>query len=123
MLVQNISLIITAIIVSFIYSWALTLVSSSGLLFILAIYGILTPFSIRMWKDVEESDGKASSLANEILSSVRVVAACGAEAKLTKRYAAWVKESKDRGIKMSPLIGAQFAPGMSTHRPALESVH
>jgi ABC-type multidrug transport system fused ATPase/permease subunit len=112
MLLQNISLIVTAFVVSFIYSWALTLVSSSGLLLIVLIYAVIMPFSIRMWKEIEEADGKASSLANEILGSVRVVAACGAEDKLSQRYTGWVEHTKKLGLRMSPVTGVLFAPGM-----------
>lgn len=65
-----------------------------------------------MWKDIEDADGKASSLANEILGSVRVVAACGAEDKMSRRYTTWVEHTRKLGLKMSPITGVQFAPGM-----------
>ncbi|KAH6842615.1 P-loop containing nucleoside triphosphate hydrolase protein [Chaetomium sp. MPI-CAGE-AT-0009] len=52
----------------------------------------------------------ASTTANEIFSSVRMVAACGAEEKMAGRYAKWVDESRRRGLKMSPIIALQQAP-------------
>ncbi|KAK3375917.1 P-loop containing nucleoside triphosphate hydrolase protein [Lasiosphaeria ovina] len=52
----------------------------------------------------------ASTTANELFSSIRMIAACGAEEKMAKRYSGWVDESRRRGLKMSPLIAAQQAP-------------
>ncbi|KAK4153850.1 P-loop containing nucleoside triphosphate hydrolase protein [Chaetomidium leptoderma] len=53
----------------------------------------------------------ASTVANEIFSSIRMVAACGADEKMARRYATWVDESRRRGLKMSPMIAMQQAPG------------
>ncbi|AEO64474.1 uncharacterized protein THITE_2040380 [Thermothielavioides terrestris NRRL 8126] len=52
----------------------------------------------------------ASTTANEIFSSVRIIAACGADERMARRYATWVDESRRRGLKMSPLIALQQAP-------------
>ncbi|KAK3401641.1 P-loop containing nucleoside triphosphate hydrolase protein [Sordaria brevicollis] len=52
----------------------------------------------------------ASTVANEVLSSMRMVAACGAQGKMAKRYIKWVDESRHRGLKMSPIIALQQAP-------------
>ncbi|KAH8902161.1 P-loop containing nucleoside triphosphate hydrolase protein [Coniochaeta sp. PMI_546] len=52
----------------------------------------------------------ASTTANEIFGSVRMVAACGAESKMAKKYAGWVDESRRRGLKMSPIVALQQAP-------------
>ncbi|KAL2198138.1 P-loop containing nucleoside triphosphate hydrolase protein [Corynascus similis CBS 632.67] len=52
----------------------------------------------------------ASTTANEIFSSIRMVAACGAAEKMAGRYAKWVDESRRRGLKMSPIIAIQQAP-------------
>ncbi|KAK3904233.1 P-loop containing nucleoside triphosphate hydrolase protein [Staphylotrichum tortipilum] len=54
----------------------------------------------------------ASTTANEIFSSIRMVAACGADEKMAQRYATWVDESRRRGLKMSLIIAMQQAPGM-----------
>ncbi|KAK3349501.1 P-loop containing nucleoside triphosphate hydrolase protein [Lasiosphaeria hispida] len=53
----------------------------------------------------------ASTAANEIFSSIRMISACGAEEKMAKRYGKWVDESRRRGLKMSPLVALQQAPG------------
>ncbi|KAK0743062.1 P-loop containing nucleoside triphosphate hydrolase protein [Schizothecium vesticola] len=52
----------------------------------------------------------ASTAANEIFGSVRMVTACGAEHKIAKRYEKWVDESRRRGLKMAPFVAMQQAP-------------
>ena len=107
---QFTSLMITAIIVAFTYSWALTLVTSSLLLFIGLVYGITIPIVVRWTKEVEHADEKASSIAGEVLGSIRMIVACGAEGRIAVKYSGWIQESLKRGLKLSPLIGVQFAP-------------
>jgi len=87
-------------------------VTSSGLLLILALYFYTIPYVVKGMKEVEHADRISSSIASEVFSSIRMVAACGAEGKMTKKYAGWVEESKRRGLLMSPLVAIQQAPGM-----------
>ncbi|APA05673.1 hypothetical protein sscle_01g004430 [Sclerotinia sclerotiorum 1980 UF-70] len=108
--IQSMSLIFTALIVAFYYNWLLTLVTSSGLIFIISFYLYTIPRLVKMLKQVEEADQVSSSIASEVFSSIRMVVACEAEGKMAKRYAAWVKESRRRGLLMSPLVAVQQAP-------------
>ena len=110
-LLQSISLVSTALIIAFNYSWLLTLVTSSGLLFIVISYCITVPFLVKMFKEVEHADRMSSSIASQVFTSIRMVTACGAESKMAKKYATWVEESRRRGILMSPLMAMQHAPG------------
>jgi ABC-type bacteriocin/lantibiotic exporter with double-glycine peptidase domain len=112
MLLQSISLVITALITAFRYNWLLTLVTSSGLLFIIVFYSITIPFLVKMMKEVEHADRMSSSIASEVFGSIRMVAACEAEGKMAKRYESWVQESRRRGLLMSPLVAIQQSPGM-----------
>jgi ATP-binding cassette, subfamily B (MDR/TAP), member 1 len=107
---QFTSLMIAAVIVAFTYSWSLTLVTSSLLVFIGIVYGITIPIVVRRTKEVEHADEKASSIAGEVLGSIRMIVACGAEGRIATKYSGWIKESQRRGLKLSPLIGVQFAP-------------
>ena len=109
-LIQSQSLLIAAIVIAFKYSWALTLVSSSVLVFIAIVYGTIIPITVRMTKDVMFADEKAASIAGEVLGSIRMIVACGAEGRIAKRYSGWVEESRRRGLLISPFMGAQFAP-------------
>ena len=110
LMVQSIALVIAAYAIAFKYSWQLTLVSSSCMLFILLVYGVLVPFFIKMQHSVDHADEKASAVASEVFSSIRTVLSLNAEDQLTERYAGWVAESKKRGLKMSPLVSAHFSP-------------
>jgi ATP-binding cassette subfamily B (MDR/TAP) protein 1 len=104
------ALLISSYIIAFIYSWKLTLVTSSMLLFVLLIYGIEIPFMIKLMKSKEHADGKATSIASETFSSIRMVAACGAEERVAARFSGWVEEARKRGLKISPVLGFQFSP-------------
>ena len=115
MFLQSVSLITSALIVAFYYNWLLTLVTSTGLIFIVVFYSFTIPRLVRMLKQVEEADQVSSSIASEAFTSIRMIAACEAEEKMAKRYAAWVKESRRRGLLMSPLVAIQQAPGISIH--------
>jgi ATP-binding cassette subfamily B (MDR/TAP) protein 1 len=111
MFLQSISLVITALIVSFHYSWSLTLVTSCGLLFIVLFYYFTIPRLVNMMKDVEHADRMSSSIASEVFTSIRMVAACEAEGKMARKYSSWVEESRRRGLLMSPLVAIQQSPG------------
>jgi ATP-binding cassette subfamily B (MDR/TAP) protein 1 len=109
-IVQCTALIITAVAISFTKNALLTVVTSSIILFLALVYGIIVPILIKMAKEQEHADEKAASIAGEVLGSIRMVVACGAEARVAKKYAGWVEESKKRGMKMGPFFGLQFAP-------------
>ena len=118
---QFTSLLITAIVIAFSNSWSLTLVTSSALLFIVVAYGIIVPLVLKMMKEVEHADGKASAIASEAFGSIRMVAACGAEERIAKRFSGWIEESRRRGLRLSPVIGLQFSPGILANRNGKES--
>ncbi len=80
------------------------------MLFVLVIFGIIVPISIKHQKSVDHANEKASAIASEVFSSIRMVVACGAEERVAATYSKWIEESRRRGLKMSPVIGAQFAP-------------
>lgn len=110
-LFQSLSTVISAFIIALCYSWSLTLITSSGLVLIGIVYAITTPFLVKLMNEVQHADIQASTAANEIFGSIRMIVACGAETKIAKRYAKWVDESRRRGLKMSPLVASQHAPG------------
>ena len=109
-LIQSLALVVSAYAVGFRYSWALTLVSSSSMLFILIANGIIFPSLARCQRGVDRSDEEASSLAHEVFASIRTVFALSAQEQLVKRYQDWVEESRRKSLNMSRLCGIQFAP-------------
>jgi ATP-binding cassette subfamily B (MDR/TAP) protein 1 len=110
-LLQSISLVVTALLIAFHYSWVLTIVTSISLVFIVVFYSYTIPSLVMMMKEVEHADRMSSSVASEVFGSIRMVAACQAEDKMNERYSGWVKESRRRGLLMSPLVAIQQAPG------------
>lgn len=110
LLVQSVALVVGAYVVAFKYSWQLTLVSSSCMLFILLVYGFLVPVFIKLQHSVDHADEKASAVASDVFGSIRTVLSLGAENQLTQKYAGWVTESRRRGLKMSPLVAFHFSP-------------
>jgi ATP-binding cassette subfamily B (MDR/TAP) protein 1 len=113
-ILQFTATLVTAIVIAFKYSWSLTLVTSSVILFIAIVYGTTTPIIIKMRREVEHADEKASSIVGEVLGSIRMIVACGAEGRSAVKYSGWIEESRRRGFRMAPLIGLQFAPRKST---------
>ncbi|KAH8815279.1 P-loop containing nucleoside triphosphate hydrolase protein [Xylogone sp. PMI_703] len=107
---QWIAMLVAAIIIAFKYSWSLTLVTSSVILFVFIVYGAVVPLILKATKQVEHADAKASSIAGEVFASIRIIAACGAEERVARKYSGWVEESRRRGLKMSLLSGIQYAP-------------
>ncbi|KAK4225117.1 hypothetical protein QBC38DRAFT_531307 [Podospora fimiseda] len=107
---QSLSTVISALVIAMCYSWSLTLITASGLVLITIVYAATTPFLVKLLNEVQHADIQASTTANEMFSSIRMVAACGAEEKMAKRYAGWVDESRRRGLKMAPLMAVQQAP-------------
>lgn len=107
---QSIAMVISAYVVAFIYSWQLTLVTSSVLIFIAILYGGLLPLVVKAQKSKDHADSQASAISSEVFSSIRMVAACGAEGKVSDRFRGWVEESRRRGLRMSPMVGLQFCP-------------
>jgi ATP-binding cassette subfamily B (MDR/TAP) protein 1 len=73
-------------IVAFINSWLLTFVASVSIPLLLIAYSILIPPFMRIHKTTEKHHEQASGMAFEMFSSVRIVVAFGAEAKLARQH-------------------------------------
>jgi len=104
-LFQSLALLITAYVIAFRYSWALTLVTSSSLLFILVCCMLIVPAMTKIQQRVDKADEHHSSISAEVFSSIRTVLALGAEETLATKYANWVDESRKRGQKSSTVLG------------------
>jgi ATP-binding cassette subfamily B (MDR/TAP) protein 1 len=86
MLFQSFAFVIGLYVVAFIKGWLLTLVASVALPFIVIVYGVIVPPLFKIQKVTEKHHEDASAMAFEIFSSVRVVVAFGAEAKLARQH-------------------------------------
>lgn len=117
-LTQSVSTVVSAFIIAMYYSWTLALVTSSGLVLIIITYAATTPYLVKRLKEVQHADIQSSITASEILGSIRMITAYGAEDKMIRRYATTADESCRRGLKMSPLLAMQQAPsGLDCYQP------
>jgi ABC-type multidrug transport system fused ATPase/permease subunit len=108
-LFQAIALLISAYAIAFRYSWALTLVVSSAILFVVLGFSLTVPILVRGQRDVDLADEKHASIAADVFSSIRTVFSLGAEASLSQRYAEWVEEARRRGTRMALVTGIHLA--------------
>ncbi|KAF2119201.1 ABC transporter-like protein [Lophiotrema nucula] len=111
LLIQNISLVISAIVVAFVFSWLLAIVTIGGLVFVLCVYSVTVYFLVKKWKLVGEADREGAATSSEALSAIRMIAACGAEGKMSESYGKWVKEAARHGQKMSKWVALQSSLG------------
>ncbi|POR32079.1 Multidrug resistance protein 1B [Tolypocladium paradoxum] len=112
--VEYSSTIVASIIIAFVYNWSLTLVTSSAILFIMLTVGILLPFIMKSHGRMTKSEAKSSAVASETMASIRMVMACGAEARIARKYAKFVEETKKHARFMSPIVALQFGLIVST---------
>lgn len=110
-LIQAISVISIAVIIGCCFSWKLTLVTSTGLLAIAIWYSILTPLSAKRYARVQKLEREAAGFAADALSSMKMVAACGAEKKIAGRYETHVDNISRVSQAMSLVSALQHAPG------------
>ncbi|KAH6646349.1 P-loop containing nucleoside triphosphate hydrolase protein [Truncatella angustata] len=100
--------IVAALIVAFVKSWQLTLVTASVILFILIVVSILLPFIVKGQGRQAIAETKSSSVASEAFSSIRMITACGAETQVARRFNVWADTAKKHGQKTSPMMALQF---------------
>lgn len=106
--VEYLSTIISAIIIAFIYSWNLTLVTASCVVFIALAVAIFLPFIIKGTERHTKAEAKAGSVATESFAAIRMIYACGAQGRMVERYDAYVKEAKKHGLYTVPFMAIQF---------------
>jgi len=96
-------------------------VTASGLVAIMVWYSIITPLVVTKYAAIQEVEREAAGVAHESLSSIRMVAACGADDQMADRYNRLVERASMLGKQMSPILAAQHSPGWSSHRPCFGS--
>ncbi|KAK3341763.1 P-loop containing nucleoside triphosphate hydrolase protein [Lasiosphaeria hispida] len=100
--------IISAIIVAFTWSWSLTLVTSTSLLFIAVVFSIFIPFIIKGQSRKTKADAKGNAVATEAFAGIRMITSCGAESRVAKRYAEWVHKAREATQFTAPFFAGQF---------------
>jgi ABC-type multidrug transport system fused ATPase/permease subunit len=112
MLFQSLAFVIGAYVIAFVKSPLLTVVASASLPFILLMAGAILPPFIKIHKITEKYNEDASAMAFEMFSSVRVVAAFGAEAKLARLHELLLDKAAKNERKAAPLMGLVMSPLM-----------
>lgn len=113
---QFVSTIATAFIVSFIWSWDLTLVMMSLILYALVVISVVMPPIVKGQTTAAEADTQATAIASEALGGVRLIVACGAQSRIMSGYQKWVDEARRRAQKTAPILGIQFGLLVSSTR-------
>ncbi|KAH8845293.1 hypothetical protein MCOR01_002538 [Pyricularia oryzae] len=108
--VQAAALVVAALAVAFSHNWELSLVTCSGVVLIAAVYAATTPLLVRAVNAVQACEVRASAAAAEAFVAVRMVAACGAEHKMARRYDGWVDRGAAEGMRLRPVLALQQAP-------------
>ncbi|KAH8900186.1 ABC transporter [Thozetella sp. PMI_491] len=104
---SGVAAILGSLVIALFSNWLLTFATSMGLVFIVAIYGLTTPRIGKILTRVMEMDMLAASVATEALTSIRMLAACGAESKMLDQHAKLVDEGRERGKDMATLVALQ----------------
>ncbi|EDU48011.1 leptomycin B resistance protein pmd1 [Pyrenophora tritici-repentis Pt-1C-BFP] len=89
-----------------------TTVTSPSLPFILVVYGVLFPPFMRIHKITEKYHDDASAMAFEMFSSIRIIVAFGAEAKLARQHEDMLDKAAKNEKKAAPLMGLMMSPMM-----------
>ena len=105
---QSASTICAALIVSFIWSWNITMVTSSLMLYVLVVLSVVLPLIVKGLTATAKADAKGTAIASEALEGIRLVAACGAQGRITSLYGCRVQEAMRRAQKTAPVLGAQL---------------
>jgi ATP-binding cassette subfamily B (MDR/TAP) protein 1 len=92
-------------------------VTAIGLVIVVAWYSVTTPLIVKRYAAVQEMDREASGVVAETLTGIRMVAACGAEAKMADRYNRLIQRASVMSTKSSPLVAVQHAPGQWSTDP------
>ena len=76
------------------------------------MYGAVLPPLIKIHKVTESIHEEASALAFEIFSSIRIVVAFGAEAKLARQHKELLLKAEKNERKNAPIMAVMFTPSM-----------
>ncbi|KAJ3106313.1 ATP-binding cassette, sub-B (MDR TAP), member 4 [Phlyctochytrium planicorne] len=107
-LCQMFAAFVAGFVIAFVKGWKLALVLCSVLPVLAGLGTIIAKtFDARQGKG-SDSYGEAGAIAQEVLSSIRTVAAFGGEKREAERYKKKLEDGEKNGIRMAMLNGAGF---------------
>ncbi|CAI6317558.1 unnamed protein product [Periconia digitata] len=110
LMVQGFSLVISAYIIAFVYSWKLTLVSSAVIVFVAATLQITLPHVMKRYIQILGNNASASGIAGETLQGIRTIKSLGAEQEASRWHDRFMDEAQSTGSKLAIWISMQFWP-------------
>ncbi|KAI1059837.1 hypothetical protein LB506_008971 [Fusarium annulatum] len=99
---------IASIIVAFIYSWQLSLVTFTAVVFITFSVSLVLPYITMGQTNQTKSEAMAMSVASEAMSGIRMIVAYGAESRIGSKYGRFVDEAKKHAQFAGPFIALQY---------------
>ncbi|KAI6771201.1 hypothetical protein HG531_008826 [Fusarium graminearum] len=99
----------TSIIVAFIWSWDITLVTASLILYMATAMSITMPILVKGQTATGTADAQGTAIASEALKGIRLVTACGAQSRVMSRYQEWVRKAMVEGQRIAPFTGLHLA--------------
>ncbi|KAH6773575.1 P-glycoprotein 9 [Perilla frutescens var. hirtella] len=111
LVVQNVSTIISGLIIAFTANWLLAII----ILVVLPLVGLQGFLQMKFYKgfsaDAKVMYEEASQIANDAVSSIRTVASFSAEDKVMKMYEKKCDAPLKRGVRLGVVSGASFGVG------------
>ncbi|KAJ7379512.1 ABC transporter B member 11 [Desmophyllum pertusum] len=105
MFIMSITLVLVGFIMGFAYGWKLTLVIIAVSPLLMIAGGVMAKLLTSFTTKELDAYAKAGSIAEEVLSSIRTVAAFGGEKKEIVRYSSHLGDARDFGIKKGFMSG------------------
>ncbi|PVI03643.1 P-loop containing nucleoside triphosphate hydrolase protein [Periconia macrospinosa] len=110
LMLQSLSLVISAYVIAFVYSWKLTLVSSAVIVFVFALLKLTMPRLMKGYVHIITKNAMASGVAGEVLRGIRTIKSLGAEEKALLWHSKHVNEAQECGSKLAIWVSMQFWP-------------
>lgn len=114
MLIQLSTVVIGALIVGFIKSWKLTLVSSAAVPVVAAFGGLVAWAVHKQEVETIDSYAKAGSVSEEAFMSIRTVVSLGLEERMAEKYRENLKEAEQAALRASVWVALGLAGLMSS---------
>ncbi|KIX08813.1 uncharacterized protein Z518_03470 [Rhinocladiella mackenziei CBS 650.93] len=106
---QALAMLAAAFIVAFTQQWKLTLVTATTLPLAVIVVGITVAIDAKLEAKILKIYGTAGGLAEEAMSTVRIVTAFNATGKLRRKYDEYLETAKRYGVKKGPVLGFQYS--------------
>lgn len=107
--IQAISTVLASAIIAFTQSWRLTLVMSTTILVLFGCLYVVGQFKDTFERRINHVSKEAAEFAEEVLSSMNIVAAYGATSKMGREYASFLTKLKHMMVRSAPLSGLDYA--------------